>query len=224
MTQRWQVTCDDCPDFAEVSADEAAAERIARAHAGRYHGESITADPAQLVEDNLKFAHWMTRRAKPGRYAGETYDEVLSDALLGLFEAARRFDPSLGFTFATYASRCIWTTIYNGRRRRYKHAMQGVSDPLSLDAAVADDIGLIDLLPDPRDDISAVDDADEHAQRMRWLAGLLDCVSVGEAAVLRLELTGQKTQQIADELGVSVATVRNRHHKAIRQLRMLMAC
>jgi DNA-directed RNA polymerase specialized sigma24 family protein len=94
-----------------------------------------------------------------------------------------------------------------------------VPAPLSLDAMIGDEFDLTDVLPDPRDDIAAVDDADE----LRWLADLVDRLSQPQATVLRLELAGQRPRQIAKELGVSLQTVHNRRNAAVERLRALVA-
>ena len=58
---------------------------------------------ARLVDDNLGLADSMAQRF---RGSGLGVEELVQAARVGLFEAARRFDPSRGLRFAPYA--CWW--------------------------------------------------------------------------------------------------------------------
>ena len=58
-------------------------------------------DPRDLVRNNLSFVVWIARTY---RHRGVAFDELVAQGNLGLLEAARRFDPTRGTKFTTYAS------------------------------------------------------------------------------------------------------------------------
>jgi RNA polymerase sigma-32 factor len=70
---------------------------------------SLNASAQILVERHLPFA----RRAasKAARKFGVAFDDLLSAACIGLTDAAPKFDPNLGFAFATYAIRPVMNRI-----------------------------------------------------------------------------------------------------------------
>lgn len=58
--------------------------------------------PRALVEDNLGFVVTVARQY---RHRGVPFEDLLNAGNLGLVEAARRFDPTRGARFVTYA---VW--------------------------------------------------------------------------------------------------------------------
>lgn len=54
---------------------------------------------------NVGLVHARVRRHVTG--AGVEYDDLVQEGMLGLYRAVERFDPALGFTLSTYATRCI---------------------------------------------------------------------------------------------------------------------
>jgi RNA polymerase sigma-B factor len=66
-----------------------------------------TRDPQlrdRLVEDHLGLAHQLARRFAN---RGETHDDLVQVASLGLINAVDRFDPDRGFEFSTFATRTV---------------------------------------------------------------------------------------------------------------------
>lgn len=55
--------------------------------------------PQQLFEENQSFAMWMANKYK----GYENFDDLKQLALIGLYDAALRFDTSYGVRFTTYA-------------------------------------------------------------------------------------------------------------------------
>jgi len=68
---------------------------------------AATRDPRlrdRLVEDHLGLAHQLARRFG---HRGESHEDLVQVASLGLVHAVDRFDPSLGFEFSTFATRTV---------------------------------------------------------------------------------------------------------------------
>lgn len=60
------------------------------------------------------------------RLGGSDYDELVGDGMVGLMQAAQRFDPSrFDGRFATYAKPRIAGAMLDGYRRRYYRGHQG---------------------------------------------------------------------------------------------------
>lgn len=74
----------------------------------------------RLVEENQRLAYYLAHRwaKKLTRYP-LTQNEIESDCLYGLFKAARTFDESKGYRFATYATHCINNEVLQ-TLRKYK--------------------------------------------------------------------------------------------------------
>lgn len=56
----------------------------------------------RLVSSNIRF---VVKLARPYRHADMPFEDLIAEGLLGLIEAARRFDPDQGFRFVTCA---VW--------------------------------------------------------------------------------------------------------------------
>ncbi len=69
-----------------------------------------------LVEENLDLVRYVANLFyRRWRYCIE-FDELVSLGVLGLIQAARRFDPNCGAKFSTFAYRRIRGSIYDGIR------------------------------------------------------------------------------------------------------------
>ena len=111
-----------------------------------------------LFESNRKLAfHISNRYVRSRRLFGEIADDIHSAALRGLFHAARRYDPSTGVMFSTYATHVIWGEIKHVFRERHFFGRKGetLDRPSSIE--------LSDLPPirdfrheDERDELNAL--------------------------------------------------------------------
>lgn len=78
--------------------------------------------PEQLVQENRKLVYSQANKLKTTLQDWETaeYDELVSAGLVGLCQAARRFDPSKGFRFSSLAVRWIRGEMLHYLRDRGK--------------------------------------------------------------------------------------------------------
>lgn len=78
-------------------------------------------NPDQFVRDNMPLAYSLARKYYLSYYGpqhgtNQAYEEFCSAALLGLVQASKKFDPSLGFKPTTYAWPSILREIINVQR------------------------------------------------------------------------------------------------------------
>ncbi len=122
----------------------------------------------RLLEDNMYLADIVAKRMF-ARLRETDFDDVYSDALGGLAEAAAKYDPAHGVKFATYAATRMRQRIIDGWRRRYGREITSARRDrlglLSLDYEHVDHRGQTsdfhDYIPDLPDPIGQVDDRAE---------------------------------------------------------------
>lgn len=73
----------------------------------------LTARQKKLCEDNYKLVYSVARRMAQSE---QEFDEMVSEGWHGLFIAAQRFKPHLGYQFSTYACTLIWSKIMQAVR------------------------------------------------------------------------------------------------------------
>ena len=74
---------------------------------------ALTPGQRQLIEDHLGLARALARRFA---HRGEAIDDLEQVAMLALVKVSRRFDPSLGASFSTYAT----TSILGELKRHFR--------------------------------------------------------------------------------------------------------
>ena len=173
----------------------------------------LTAAEQDLVDAHIRLAFHLVNR----RYGRDHpfADDLAQEACLGLMEAARRFDPSRGLAFGTYAGWWVRSKISGFmRRRKLRRKVDG--------AGSFDDP---DGPPEPADPASALRPldiliADEAAERnvdllQSALAGLTD----RERTVLLRRAGGETLRTIGEALGVSKERVRQIETAALARAR-----
>jgi len=105
---------------------------------------TFTAEHHTMASANIALGHFVVRHHRHLLTDAYTASDARQDAYLGLLTAARGFDPSRGFTFATYATPCVKAAIQTGRGRAegsgYRRSRRNnlpYRRPASLDSASA---------------------------------------------------------------------------------------
>ncbi|HET6908890.1 MAG TPA: sigma-70 family RNA polymerase sigma factor [Mycobacteriales bacterium] len=177
-----------------------------------------------LVESNVRLARWAVTSTT--RWPGESYDEMLADALVGLFDAARRWDADKA-SFPCFAVPRIRGAIADGRRERDPLTRgarrRGEPMPLALDYAIprqreGENLTLADTLEDPNDDMTALLDLLEQQERSAWLADSLSSLRPQQRQVMEGLLAGRKLQEIGDELGLTESRISQIKKAALERL------
>jgi RNA polymerase sigma factor (sigma-70 family) len=146
------------------------------------------------------------------RRRGHEFEDVLQTALLALAKIAPKFDPSRGFTFSTFATKCIWNRLAQFAQRGGRQvAAFGMPD--EFDAAD----------PHSTDAAEAFAEADgNEALRAQLDAALASLPEASEIA-MRRRAEGETFMSIATDLGVCKQAVQQRVRAAQRQLSRTLA-
>jgi len=95
------------------------------------------AEPRELVERNIPLVEHIVSRLAAGLPRSVDRDDLVQVAMVGLIEAARRYDPSRGIAFSTYAGRRIEGAIIDALRSMSWAPRSVHSNQRELDAAEA---------------------------------------------------------------------------------------
>lgn len=164
-----------------------------------FAAEAVTAwdpDPERIVADFKNLAYGL---AKSYQFCGLPLDDLRQEALLGLLDAAGKFDPGRGVLFSTYATWWIKKRLLRAARQETK-ALRAISsnDLLENVPAVPEE-----LAPDSRPVFELPSGLDENERSILTL-----CYRD------RLPLC-----EVAKQTGLSVERVKQLRAKALRRLR-----
>lgn len=193
-------------------------------------------DPAAVLTVKGYIYKQALRLAGPAYGLGLSLDDLVQEGHLGALMAARRFDPTRGVRFLTYAGWWVkqrmmaalgQDTIFIPIRTREALRKAGELPPCaSLDIPVGseEDHAWVDLLPGEAPCVQASAEARDLREQM---LRALDQLSTGDRALLirRYGLEGHREESlgaVSATLGVTRETVRQRQIKAERRLRRLM--
>jgi RNA polymerase sigma factor for flagellar operon FliA len=176
----------------------------------------------------------------------ENFDDLCGYGMIGLVQAARRFDPSEGPNFLAYASRRIRGAVIDGAReldrlsRRDRHRDDELGDlarsraggALELDVPTACEDGEAETYaliadpsaPDPLDEAIATDQQDRLAAAVEHATAELTEV---QATVIGFRYHAEMTQrEIGETLGVTesrICQVLGRAHERLAEHREVRA-
>ncbi|MGZ6751900.1 MAG: sigma-70 family RNA polymerase sigma factor [Nocardioides sp.] len=150
-------------------------------------------------------------RARAYFLAGADHDDVVQEAMIGLYQAVRDFDPVVGASFRAFAEVCVARHVVSAVRAatRHKHAALNSYVPLHGPAAGDDDGRTLgEVLPapasaDPAEQVVALEGLVDLRRSVRGLLSDL------EVEVLRLQLDGVGYRDIAGRLDRRAKTVDN---------------
>jgi RNA polymerase sigma factor for flagellar operon FliA len=181
--------------------------------------ERLTPHRDHLVARHLALARRAAGRIYPRVRGLVGFDELCALANAGLAEAAERYDPARGATFATFAWYRIQGAIVDGlRRASQRRATLAAPTPrvVSLDTLRDRGFDAACDAPGPGDDLD----------RARWTARLRAAIAQlpdrPRALVTRHYFEGKSLLEAGAELGVSKSWASRLHAQAVDRLRALM--
>ncbi len=176
-------------------------------------------DEAALAELLDRYRPLAQRQARSYFLAGAEREDVVQEAVIGLYKAVRDFDPERHLSFAGFAELCVNRQVLTAVRNATRHKHGPLNDYVSVwrDELGEDGTPLAEALPGP----AATDPAELvlSAERLRsvreHLAGALSPL---EAQVLELHVQGLSYAAIAERLGRSEKAVDNALQRIKRKL------
>jgi len=167
----------------------------------------------------MKFVYWQLNKMRDGRVGNpkqwlqrttpysermyncicQYYEDFAQEGMIGLIKAARTFDPSYGWKFLTYASRCIMNEFLMFYRRLNKHYYE---DVYSLDAEMYGPEGnltLGDIVEDKTDFFGPIFNSLDLQAFHKWL----ETQPPKHKAVIKGRLEDKTQKQISIELDIS---------------------
>lgn len=192
----------------------------------------LTEEQRRVVEDNRRLALKYARPFRDRPY----YDDVVSEAYVGIMHAATVFDPSRDVRFSVVAWR--WMRCYAGKFIRGgvpmiripEYLWYGTADKRARGrAAVADAARIKDARWSrlgAEADVAACREpspaeATEHADQLRWLDSAVSRLSERDRDILGRRLSGETLETIAPLYGLSGERVRQIEAEAMAKLRRL---
>lgn len=183
-------------------------------------------DDAALDELLLRHRHVARSKAASWFLVGGDQDDVVQEAMIGLYTAVRDFDPCAGASFRTFAELCVSSQLITAIRTatRLKHGPLNHAISLQRPALVGcdgdgdgDGDTLADLIPappstDPAEHVLA----DERIEELReHVDGAL---SELEVEVFRLHVDGVRAGDIAARLKCGSKSIDNALQRVRRKL------
>ncbi len=149
----------------------------------------------------LALRHWR-RRADLLQARGMELDDIRQIALLVLWDAADKYDPTRGISFGTYLGVAFWRNMLRieARQFHFNELSDAATDSL---ASRADKYGC-EVGREQLDDVTA---------------RRLDALPRKQREALLRNCAGESQTKIARQLGVSKEAIRHRISKAIRAIR-----
>jgi len=174
-----------------------------------------------LILDNLNLIYFALKQL--GLY--EELDEYYDLGLIGLVRAADSFDPGKGFTFTTYAIRCIRNEILKELRLDNGPARKANKNTISLESVVLNDsdgreILLIDMIPSDFN----MDEYLIRKETMETLQRAFNLLNEKEQYLLKRYYGSDKARQreLATELHTTQSAVSRKIKMILKRLGKIM--
>jgi RNA polymerase sporulation-specific sigma factor len=178
-------------------------------------------DEEALTELLTKYRGFARAKARPYFMVGADRDDMVQEAMIGLYKAIRDFNSDMQSSFRAFAELCVTrqmiTAIKTAARQKHGPLNNYVSFSRPLASDEDSDRTLADVLALPD-----IDDPCERvisAERIRALQEHVDAaLSDLEAEVLRLYVDGKSYVEIADMLKRHVKSIDNALQRIKRKL------
>ena len=183
---------------------------------------------AVRVEDHLPLVGTIARALSRGLPSTVELDELVNDGVLGLIDAMRRYDPSRGVGFPTYAGHRIRGAILDGLRtrdplpRRVRRARKRAIAAAGC-ASAAGGVQLLELdeaLTLPEDEALGPEARAIEADLLRLAWNGLAVLPPRDRQVLTLRLVaGLTLREVAARLALSITRIAEIQTRGLRRLR-----
>jgi len=183
------------------------------------------AEEEQLVRQNEGLVRWVVERVLRRHFVGDMErEDLISWGMMGLLEAARRWDPERAGSFSTLASLVIESRVLRGVNRDGKPVQAAAT--LSLDALVLEEeaggqaVRFIDQMASDQDVERQVLDSETRTVVRSALAQL---PPPQRRLIERHFYEDTPIPKLAEEMGLTRQAVYAREKKILQQLRDLLS-
>ncbi|MBW3668785.1 MAG: RNA polymerase sporulation sigma factor SigH [Actinobacteria bacterium] len=187
-------------------------ELVARFHGGDHEALQF------LLERYRRFA-----RAKARGYflVGADSDDIEQEGMIGLFKAARDYNPDRQASFRAFAELCITRQVITAIKTATRQKHQPLNQYVSISGVRGSDDPSERTVEDLLDDHYLADPADEVVSNERMAQmrqSMTEMLSGLEVDVLRLYVEGKSYQEIGVQLGRHVKSIDNALQRIKRKL------
>jgi RNA polymerase sporulation-specific sigma factor len=187
-------------------------ELVARFHEGDHEALQV------LLERYRRFA-----RAKARGYflVGADSDDIEQEGMIGLFKAARDYNPDRQASFRAFAELCITRQVITAIKTATRQKHQPLNQYVSISGVRGSDDPSERTVEDLLDDHYLADPADEVVSNERMAQmrqSMAELLSGLEVDVLRLYVEGKSYQEIGEQLGRHVKSIDNALQRIKRKL------
>lgn len=164
-----------------------------------------------LVEESVGLVHFIIK--KYFKYTArkckelDLYDDLVQEGMIGLYKAAKIFDESKGYQFATIASRCIYGDLYKFQDRYIK---KNYRNDISLEKNVGKEGENEITMP-----IAFEEDGYKYIEYKEIMERLNSHLDDREKSIVKLRLKGLSQEEIGKTINISQVQV-SRKLKQIR--------
>src|SRR5688500_6623795 len=187
-------------------------ELVARFHEGDHEALQV------LLERYRRFA-----RAKARGYflVGADSDDIEQEGMIGLFKAARDYNPDRQASFRAFAELCITRQVITAIKTATRQKHQPLNQYVSISGVRGSDDPSERTVEDLLDDHYLADPAVEVVSNERMAQmrqSMTEMLSGLEVDVLRLYVEGKSYQEIGEQLGRHVKSIDNALQRIKRKL------
>jgi RNA polymerase sporulation-specific sigma factor len=168
-----------------------------------------------------RYRRFARSKARTYFLVGADADDVEQESLIGLFKAARDFQPERQVSFRAFAELCVTRQVISAIKAASRHKHQPLNQSVSISATRGSDDRKELRLEDVLDDRRTLDPADEVVsyERLRAIRrSMTEKLSSLEVDVLRLYVAGQSYDEIGAQLGRRTKSIDNALQRIKRKL------
>jgi RNA polymerase sporulation-specific sigma factor len=208
MASAWALT---------VSIHRSDEQLVAAWHAG---------DPVAIEQLLRRYRRFARSKARTYFLVGADADDVEQEGLIGLFKAARDFQPERQVSFRAFAELCVTRQVISAIKTAARRKHRPLNDSISISGTRAAEDGSERSLEDVLNDHRTLDPADEVVSHERLRAirrSMTEKLSPLEVDVLGLYIAGQSYDEIGRQLGRGTKTIDNALQRIKRKLDVELA-
>lgn len=172
----------------------------------------------ELVLNNVNLIYLVLKKYK----LYEVRDDYFDIGMIGLVKAAKTYSEDIGFTFSTYAVKCIEHEVWGTRRKNFTLKRGMGQQDISLNTTLNtddDNLELLDLIPDKFNLENHIIQNDLYERLYKEINNLPERNKIIICSMFELENYKKLTQQeLAKKLNISQAQVSRCLKKTIKIL------